>query len=598
MLGPDDQPENQSSETVQFEAPASSLPPPYQRQGNGLIRNIRWAKGDWRSVVIANFHARIASDIILDDGSEQTRRFVLEANIEGRSLIFELAANEFGHMGWVLPHLGPQAIIYPGQQQHVRTAIQFVSGAVPQQRIFSHLGWRNQGGRWIYLHAGGALGARESVDGCQVRLRAPMDLYHLRQPTAGDEQVAAIRASLGLLAAAPDRISFPLLAAVYRAALGGANFSLFVSGPSGAFKSSLAAVCQQHFGAAMDAGHLPANFASTGNALEGLAFAAKDALLVVDDFAPTGVRDDKLDRVAERLFRAAGNRQGRQRLGGGGRVGEPRPPRALVLATGESVPPGESIRARMLVVEVGPEDVIPQLLSESQRAGGQGLLAAAMGGFVTWVAEQYEELHIRSQVRVQEIRDSWRRGSRHARTPAALAELQSGWEIFLRFALEAGAITKGEQEELTKRAERALTELSLRQAAYQGAADPAFRFLASLKTALESGCAHVADRHGRAPDQAADWGWRGKPKGRGWGPLGACIGWIAGDDLYLEPAASYETALRAGNLAVSQQQLRQRLRERGLLASVDIGRNMLVVRRTLAGHPRQVLHLRADNFSR
>jgi hypothetical protein len=39
-----------------------------------------------------------------------------------------------------------------------------------------------------------------------------------------------VRASLHLLTTAPDRISFPLLAGVYRAALGGARFSLFLSG--------------------------------------------------------------------------------------------------------------------------------------------------------------------------------------------------------------------------------------------------------------------------------------------------------------------------------------------------------------------------------
>ena len=44
---------------------------------------------------------------------------------------------------------------------------------------------------------------------------------------------------------------------------------------------------------------------------------------------------------------------------------------------------------------------------------------------------------------------------------------------------------------------------------------------------------------------------------------------------------------------VSQQTLHQRLRERGLLASVDRGRQMVQVRRTLEGRPRQVLHLKA-----
>ena len=66
---------------------------------------------------------------------------------------------------------------------------------------------------------------------------------------------------------------------------------------------------------------LPANFTATANALEGMAFAAKDALLVVDDFAPTGRQSDTcLQGIAERLFRAAGNQQGRSRLAASGRV--------------------------------------------------------------------------------------------------------------------------------------------------------------------------------------------------------------------------------------------------------------------------------------
>src|SRR5262249_42318675 len=100
------------------------------------------------------------------------------------------------------------------------------------------------------------------------------------------------RASLGLLKLGPDRITFPVLAAVYGAAMGDTDFGLHVSGPTGSYKSELAALAQQHFGAEMDARHLPASWSSTGNALEALAFTAKDALLVVDDFAPQGSSAD------------------------------------------------------------------------------------------------------------------------------------------------------------------------------------------------------------------------------------------------------------------------------------------------------------------
>ena len=196
---------------------------------------------------------------------------------------------------------------------------------------------------------------------------------------------------------------------------------------------------------------MPANFASTGNALEEIAFAAKDALLVVDDFAPTGgVSDSALHGAAERLFRAAGNHQGRSRMGGQGQLRSPRPPRALMLATGEEVPPGHSLRARLLIVELRPGEVDRAALGRCQVAGQQGKLAAAMDGYVAWIAGRYEELRERLHSRVNKLRSPTHASSIpvHARLPTTLAELQGGWEIWLQFALEARAISRAEQADL------------------------------------------------------------------------------------------------------------------------------------------------------
>jgi hypothetical protein len=137
------------------------------------------------------------------------------------------------------------------------------------------------------------------------------------------------------------------------------------------------------------------------------------------------------------------------------------------------------------------------------------------------------------------------------------------------------------------------------QAKYQMASDPALRFVALLRTALSCGRAHVADPHGKPPREAMLWGWQQKESGRGWIAQGTGIGWIAGSDLYLDPKASYEIAQEAAGserLRVSEQSLRQRLRQNGLLASIDAGRGMVQVRRTLEGRPRQVLHLRSSDL--
>jgi hypothetical protein len=329
--------------------------------------------------------------------------------------------------------------------------------------------------------------------------------------------------------------------------------------------------------------------------LQALAFHAKDALLVVDDFAPSG-RQAELHQVAERLFRAAGNHQGRSRLGGSGRLDAPKPPRALVLATGEEVPQGQSIRARLLIVEVATGEVNRTMLSECQGAAQEGRFAESMGAFLSWIAGRYEERQQRRQTRMLEIRSQGRGRAVHARLPGILAELQSAWELFLEFALEVGAIGPTEKNELEERSQQAMAQLCALQATYQDASDPALRFVALLQAALACGRAHLADRRGKAPEDAAVWGWKRKPTGRRWIPQGIRIGWVAGSDIFLEPEASYQATqeLAGADRLVGEQTLRHRLRERGLLASIDEGRQMVQVRRTLQGRPRQVLHLKAS----
>ncbi len=441
----------------------------------------------------------------------------------------------------------------------------------------------------------GATGPQSEV---QVQLPAALTDYRVVAPRGPKERAEAVHASLRFLSLAADRITFPLLAGVYRAALGKVDFSLFLTGPSGTFKTALAALGQQHFGASMDASQLPASFASTANALDELAFRAQDALLVVDDFVPTGgTGDGALHGLAERLFRSAGNHQGRSRTNGHGRLTGPRPPRALLLATGEEVPRGHSLRARLLIVDVAPGDVHRGNLTVCQGAGHQGQLAEAMGAFLCWVASRYEDLRQQLNKRVFELRSQPLPGGLHVRVPTALAELRAGWEIWLQFALDVGAIGKAERKELEHRSGVAFNELAIRQAQYQQDNDPAFRFLALLRTALAAGRAHLADRNGKKPESPATWGWR-RVKGS-WKPQGTRIGWLAGSDLFLDSSASFTAAQQmAGSerLPVSEQTLRHRLGTNQLLASVDAGRHMLLVRRTLEGNPSQVLHLKVGDF--
>lgn len=222
-----------------------------------------------------------------------------------------------------------------------------------------------------------------------------------------------------------------------------------------------------------------------------------------------------------------------------------------------------------------------------------------MGSFLSWIAGRYEDLQQRFRGQVQAIRSQGRGHEINARMPGAMAEFQASFEVFLEFALEINAIEKVERDNLAERMMLALNELSARQANYHQATDPAARFLKSASRSAIVGKGTRLQSRGKGSTRAGNMRMEAQKKRPGLGSPGTRIGWLAGPNLYLNPAASYEVAQQmAGSkrLTVSEQTLRHRMRERNLLASVDAGRQMLLVRRTLEGCPRQVLHLRAGDL--
>lgn len=514
-------------------------------------------------------------------------------------------------MGWATEHLGAEAIVYPGfgAKDHARAAVQFLSGTVPERSVFTHTGWRRVAGEWVYLHAGGAIGADDAVEGVEVALPGPLAQFMLPEPPSGDALKQAIRASLGFLKVAPGPSAVPLFASAWRAGLASTDFTVHVAGPTGAGKTEVAALAQQHYGADMDARHLPAAWASTGNALEGLAFQAKDALLVVDDFAPAGSTYDvqRLHREADRFLRAQGNQAGRQRMRSDATLRPAKQPRGLTLSTGEDVPRGQSLRARVLVLEMGPDDVDWHILTRCQQDAANGLYAEALAGFLSWLAPRYGEVSGGLRAKVVALREQATQSAMHRRTPEIVANLALGLRYFLDFAEEAGAATSEEADALWKRWWRALGEAAMAQEHHQAASEPTGRFMELLSAAIVSGQAHIANMEGAHLDSPGSLGWRLVTVGTGdnmrqeWQPKGVRIGWLDGDDLYLQPDASYGVVQRLGRdtgdpLAVTPRTLRLRLHERGMLVGSEAERGTLAVRRTIEGRRMAVLHLHRESL--
>lgn len=301
-------------------------------------------------------------------------------------------------------------------------------------------------------------------------------------------------------------------------------------------------------------------------------------------------------------------------------------PRGSLLSTGEDRPSRASANLRTLGVWFDKEDaergiagtVDREVLTGCQADADDGLYAASMAAFVRWLAPRYEEVRDALPAQVLDLRKLATRPGDHGRTPDIVADLVAGFEVFLAFALESGAVTAGEAE----RARLAVWDGLMDAAAemrseQQEGGDPAELFIQLITAALSSNRAFLVDsKTGGDPDGIESaCGWRKELKWQGngngqvhmWdtGPNAAKVGWTDGTLVYLEPTASYNAAQqmlrdRADTLPAPET-LRRMLFSAGKLARTDSrngaeGKGRLTARASLEKQQRTVLILRASEF--
>jgi hypothetical protein len=567
----------------------------YRETPSGLIWQRRTSTGK-ESVRLTNFSAWIVADTLIDYGLGETKRmFTLQARLEnGETRELEVPAGSFPGMKWVA-ELGAHAQLWPGHSvcDRARHAIQQLSDPA-DRRVYAHTGWIKLNREDVFLHAGGGIGPRGLVPDIEVRL--PEQLHPLELPAAdGPELEECIRASLDLLNLGPLEVMAPLLGSAYRAPLGTIDLTSHAAGPTGAFKTELAALGQQHFGAGFDSRHLPGSWSSTANSNADLLFVAKDVLLVIDDFAPTGSRHDvqKQHRDAERVIRGQGNQAGRGRMNADGSQRPARPPRGLLLSTGEDVPGQQSLRARIVVINVDPGAIDRAKLLVAQARGGDGVFAKATAGYLQWLAANgIDRIRLHVLERARYLRESVTAGE-HRRSAANLAQLACGLEVFLTFATETGAITVVDGGVTWERCWLALMRTASTQSEHQRETDPPRLFLSHLGGAIMSGRAYLDGADGGPPGASPEaWGYRGDSPA----PGADRIGWVKDEDVYLQADASYRVAQRfaddsAQPLSHQKLALQKMLLDAGLIR-ISNEKHRYTVKRTVDGIPgKRVLEL-------
>ena len=435
-----------------------------------------------------------------------------------------------------------------------------------------------------------------------MQVHLPADLKHYTMPTIEYDEASdkeAWTASVALMDLADDKKIAPMLAATWRAVITASDFACHCTGRSGSFKSEVTSLMQSHYGQKMDARNLPGSWSSTANAIEALAYRAKDAIFTIDDFIPVGTswQVKQYQSSADRVMRAQGNQQGRARLTDVSSLQQTMYPRGLILSSGEDTPEGQSLRGRMMIVELSKGDVSTDTLTIAQSKRDK--YSEAMANFVRWLATGRDAKLEQFNAWRLELRDAFR-GHGHARTPQMAADLLAAVRMWAHYGQAKAYVTSEEAEELEYRFFLALRETSSDQTRFIVESDPAESFVGVMRAGFMAGRFHLKSVEGGRPDEPQNFGWTEDQSGTvySYKPRGSHIGWVDEDKntIYLDASVGYEEIKKnsGGSLTITATTLWKRLKEAGVISATDEKRQRNTVRLTIKGIAKTVAAIAMD----
>lgn len=539
----------------------------YRIVGGRICARTKVGRGDdmaFDYLPLCNFDAAIIADVEMDDGEEITRHVTITGKLASGRILPEIIipTKDFDSLGWIPGKWGARPVLETGRstKDRLRHAIQTLSAdSIVDKRIFTHTGWRVIDGKRIFLHGAGAVGC----DDVAVEMPGRLADYRFPIDNAVDPK-ASMAECIKLLDIAPMAVTAPIWSAMFLAPLSEIitpAFTLWVEGPSGSKKSTLAGLMLNMFGPTFHEKHMPADWLSTANHLEMLTFHAKDIPLVIDDFRPgeSKMEEREMTDKAARIMRAVGNRQARGRLTKDRDSARAYIPRGMVIATAELGAIGKSVVARQLTVEVKKDDISLDLLSVAQ--GKRAMYGYAMRAFIQGISASWETV---SQELQKEMADRRRTGDRsqHSRLPDAVNALYCAFDLAMVWATEIGAITKQDADRRCAECNAALLDLARRQQQKVEEEDPANKFVSALITLIHQREVLISGR------TRADLGGRLR------------IGWWNGVELNLIPDAAFSAVVgflgKSGqHFASTKADLGRDLKNAGWLAATENDKNQV-----------------------
>lgn len=473
-------------------------------------------KGNSITKKLANFVPFLKEEINLNNGIETKKYLLLSAvHCSGKQLpTIKISASEFSSMNWITTNWGLNCNIETGQtvKDYIRHAIQCTAKNAESKNIYSHTGWTKINNNLVFLCNG--LFLDEMIEP-SVELEGKLNRYCLLDVTKRDieEDLKCIFKILDT-EFIPHKIILPLLAIAFLSPLNHflkmadcePKLVLFLIGKTGVKKSTLASLILSFFGDFTNT-DLPISFKDTANSIIEQTFILKDVLTVIDDFHPSNKLDEvNLNKNAQTIMRAYGDRIGKNRLKSDSTLMVAKPPRGNAILTGESAPDiSESGTVRYITVELKKGDINIEKLTQLQELTRKDTFKAIMSLYIRWLyfyINTYSEETFSNKLRDKFIEYRALFGSEleknnisvHSRIPEALSHLFIGLETFLECLTFSKIITEDETKNILLEFTNILIDLAKEQTECVIQDKPSIKFITKLNALLESKQAIVINK--------------------------------------------------------------------------------------------------------
>ena len=349
---------------------------------------------------------------------------------------------------------------------------------------------------------------------------------------------------------------------------------------------------------------MPENWSSTGNAIEKKAAIAKDAMFVVDDFVARGTQSDvaRMHRDAERVLRSQGNQSGRDRMTSTTELRCANVPKGMICSTGEDLPNGHSLQARLVIINMKKGSTNTGVLSQIQDYAKTGDLAQLNANFIRWIAAAADDGVI-EQYFIDALSSCAEQlpTEGHARTRDNLSQMLVGMWIYLQYAIDVGIMNLEAADIFKLQAIKTVLALSQIQAGVDKDSSDAERFVKVLQSALSMGSCHLAKQGGGCPKYytAAGWKMTGAGRSQKIEGQGVKVGWMNDKHVFIDITAAQKVVKQlsqaTGNyLGSSDRAVTKALYEANMLA--EVSKDRLTIKVTVESQRRNLLCMDTNLF--